>query len=75
MRSKLVAYLLDLCGQRFDISATATAQQAVVCDEATRERQIAVRERITLAERGSKQLEASPTASVSTASTTEPPSA
>ena len=32
--------------------ATATAQQAVVCDEATRERLIALREKITLAERG-----------------------
>ena len=61
-------------GNNINISATATSQQAVVCDEATRERLIALRERITLADRGAKKLEASPPASVSSALTTAPPS-
>ena len=58
-----------------NVNAIATAQQAgIVCDEATRQRLIALRERITLAERGAKQLEESPPASVSPAPTTAPPS-
>jgi hypothetical protein len=60
-------------GNNINISAATTAQQAIVCDEATRERLIALREKITLAERGAKQLEASPPASVSSAPTTAPP--
>jgi hypothetical protein len=41
-----------------NVNAIATAQQAgIVCDEATRERLIALREKLTLAERGAKQLE------------------
>ena len=36
-------------------------QVAVVCDEATRERLIALREKITLAERGAKKREVAPT--------------
>ena len=43
-------------GNNINISATATAPQAVVCDEATRERLIALREKITLADRAAKQL-------------------
>ena len=58
-----------------NVNAIATAQQAAVCDEATRERSIALREKLTLAERGAKQLEASPPASVSSAPTTAPRSA
>jgi hypothetical protein len=50
-----------------------TNQVGVICDEATRMRLIALREKITLAERGAKQLEASPPASVSSAPTTAPP--
>ena len=38
-----------------------TNQVGIVCDEATRERLIALREKITLAERGAKQLEEAPT--------------
>ena len=62
-------------GSSVNVSATAITQRAIVCDEATRERLIALREKITLAERGAKQLEASPPASVSSAPTTAPPSA
>ena len=44
-----------------NVNAAATVQQAgLVCDEATRMRLIALREKLTLAERGAKQLEASP---------------
>jgi len=56
-----------------NVNAIATAQQAVVCYEATRERSIALREKLPLAERGAKQLEASPPASVSSAPTTALP--
>ena len=50
-----------------------TNQVGVICDEATRARLIALRERITLAARAAKQLEASPPASVSSAPTTARP--
>jgi hypothetical protein len=48
-------------GNNINISARDTAQQAVVCDEATRERLIALREKITLAERRAKHREEAPT--------------
>ena len=38
-------------------------QVGVVCDEATRQRLIALREKLMLAERGAKQLEEAPTSS------------